>query len=42
VSERAAYAWFLNAGGVKPRASKPRTDGPRLSVAMKKYPLAAK
>ena len=29
VSERAAYAWFLNAGGVKPRASKPRTDGPR-------------
>lgn len=29
VSERAAYTWFLNAGGVKPRVSRPRTDGPR-------------
>lgn len=29
VSRGAAYNWFLKAGGVKPRVSNPRTDGPK-------------
>lgn len=35
VSRATAYKWFLDAGGVKPRVSTPRTDGPkpRLSLA---------
>lgn len=29
VSRGAAYNWFSDAGGVKPRVSKPRSDGPK-------------